>query len=349
MAQFKTSTSQEIRQSQINSLLHHGLAIRELRRNVEFEITVSNALSNDSNRGLSGTNLYIYVILPPNFPEMPPTITVKPIIGHAWVNSQTGQISGHDKLTRWNLHVNLGKLLKEISQEFQIRKPKLVENVYRPSIPPSYSANPLRAMVSSPPMPTSQHIPPITKTMTPDVNREGEEFTPPLPITVIQEFPGFEIKTLQELEVMLNDEVIFEEYFQNIPSIKATLNLRKELKAVNYAAAERNLKKEEEINELKKAVNEKLKEMKIHKELLDSQLVSYQNEIVRFSSEYIVGLLQSAAAESEELAQPLEASYKNKNMDLDDFLKQYRAVRKVYHLRAAKLEKISNDPSIVKK
>ncbi|KAJ1558599.1 pre-rRNA processing protein [Nowakowskiella sp. JEL0078] len=336
------TANQQLRQAQINSLHSHGLSVRELRRNTEFEIPF---VTHSDGRS---ANLSLILMLPIDFPERSPSISVRPVLAHSWVNPQSGLLTGHDKLgQRWSQHNNIGKLIKEIIQEFQIRNPQRFMNNSYPtssissgSTPPTYSANPLRSLNMSPPLvPPS---PPKNQISPPQVKKSGtqSEITLPLPPSINTEFPGFENKTIEDLELLLSDDSLFKEYFESIPNVKASLNLRRELKLGNVAAAKRNLEKEQELIAVKSSLQERFEILRNQKEKFDQLVENQQNELMRFSPDYIVNKLRASITDSEEVSESLETSFKEKNIDLDDFIKQYRAVRKVYHIRAAKLERV---------
>ena len=120
------SISSTRRRKQIASLREHSLSVRELQRDTTYEVPCTIP----STSTLAGYTLYLIVTLPPQFPDnkQPPTIQIRPppMVAHAWVDARTGIIVGHDKLNNWNQHVSLGKLVKDIIQEFQIRNPIVV-------------------------------------------------------------------------------------------------------------------------------------------------------------------------------------------------------------------------------
>lgn len=60
----------------------------------------------------------------------------------------------------------------------------------------------------------------------------------------------------------------------------------------------------------------------------------------RFRPEPIQSKLRSAAAESDELSESIAQSFLEGKLDQDGFIRQYRELRKVYHLREMKNERI---------
>lgn len=65
--------------------------------------------------------------------------------------------------------------------------------------------------------------------------------------------------------------------------------------------------------------------------------------IQRFSSATVLTRLKASVYESDELSESVAQSFLDGNIDNDSFVKQFREFRKVYHLRASKLERAQKD------
>jgi hypothetical protein len=57
--------------------------------------------------------------------------------------------------------------------------------------------------------------------------------------------------------------------------------------------------------------------------------------------------LKSEVQQSEELSEQIANSFLDGEIEYDHFIKQFKEVRKVYHLRNAKVERIALNPSIL--
>lgn len=98
------------------------------------------------------------ITLPPNFPMVPPVVSVEPALSHPWVDGKM-DIYGHPQLNKWTGSVLIGKILKDVEMEFSLRPPQILhQNVPIPAHPPS----PNHHMASS----TSPHPSPITQAST---------------------------------------------------------------------------------------------------------------------------------------------------------------------------------------
>jgi len=59
----------------------------------------------------------------------------------------------------------------------------------------------------------------------------------------------------------------------------------------------------------------------------------------RFSMSNIITRLRAAALECDDLSESVAQSFLDGSLDHDTFVKQFRDLRKVYHLRASKVER----------
>jgi hypothetical protein len=57
--------------------------------------------------------------------------------------------------------------------------------------------------------------------------------------------------------------------------------------------------------------------------------------------------LKSETHQSDELSEQIAKSFLDGELEVDHFLKHFREVRKVYHLRNAKVERVSTQPGIL--
>ncbi len=83
-----------------------------------------------------GTNrilVTLVVSLPSGFPDIAPIITVMPPVAQRWVSSEM-RVVGHEALATWNRNMSLGKIVKDVEIEFNLRPPSLL------TIPPLASS-----------------------------------------------------------------------------------------------------------------------------------------------------------------------------------------------------------------
>jgi hypothetical protein len=60
-------------------------------------------------------------------------------------------------------------------------------------------------------------------------------------------------------------------------------------------------------------------------------------------------VLKEGVAESDEISETIAATFLDGGMGVEDFIKQYRDGRKVYHQRAIKLNRVLKTPSVLTK
>jgi len=97
--------------------------------------------------------IYLRVILPQGFPLGPPYIRVIPNITHPWVNVQM-YVAGHPKLAGWNMHNNLGQIVKEVADEFIKNPPRIIPS----PAPQTYASNPVQPTYTT--ATSSNNVPP---------------------------------------------------------------------------------------------------------------------------------------------------------------------------------------------
>ncbi|KAJ3041449.1 hypothetical protein HK097_002272 [Rhizophlyctis rosea] len=161
------------------------------------------------------------------------------------------------------------------------------------------------------------------------------------------DFPNIDTKSAEELEELLNDDLALQIYIDNLESIRGMKQVHKELLDGNESLARRNLEQQTELESLKATVAEQQALFITQRAKFDASLKAQQDESVRFSPAHIVTKLQSSLTESDDLSESISQSFLDGKVQPDDFIKQYRDTRRVYHLRAAKLERVARDPTLL--
>ncbi|CAH1777883.1 unnamed protein product [Owenia fusiformis] len=121
------------RARQIATLKSFNQNVTEIRRDEEYRVNLT----------LGGTtSISLNITLPPQFPQIRPMVSVYPPVQHAWVDQQN-RVTGCMSLNEFNMHKDLGKIVREIVEEFQRNPPQLQgQRNYSmlPNLP--YSLNP---------------------------------------------------------------------------------------------------------------------------------------------------------------------------------------------------------------
>ncbi|KAJ3323089.1 hypothetical protein HDU76_013727 [Blyttiomyces sp. JEL0837] len=332
LQQWGSTPLQELRKKQIASLTAANLVPREIHPGTHYEIVIQ----------LPSHPIFLQIKLPPSFPEVPPELQVRPLFSHPWIQPGTGNVVGLEKITSgWNQHVSLGKAVGEIVKEFGERNPVKVDGVVGGSLTSALSGGSGSGPVATPPpypaKPAGISGSGSSSSASSNSGAGGAG----------GDMMGLENKTLEELEEMMNDERAFEDHLFNLPGVKEHMKSKREFIAGNEQLARNNLGTEEQLEGMKGSIREKQQEFNKVRNEYEELVRSYQDETLRFAPDYLISRLRDGATESEELSESIAQSFLEGKVNVEDFLKNFRETRKVYHQRAMKLERVTRDPQIL--
>ncbi|KAI9034420.1 hypothetical protein DFJ74DRAFT_700802 [Hyaloraphidium curvatum] len=145
--------------------------------------------------------------------------------------------------------------------------------------------------------------------------------------------------TDEEVNELMTDPDAFQSFFLSLDPVKSMNAVSKELRQGNELLARKTLAKEEDLRQLQSTVREKLEEMRRAKAELEKVAKEKETLLARYSPQALVGQLASLAhtsdMESESIAEAFIAGVKS----TEDFLKEFREERRLYHLRSGKAER----------
>ncbi|KAF9362101.1 Vacuolar protein sorting-associated protein 37A [Mortierella sp. NVP85] len=329
------------------------------------------------------------IYLPPGFPESEPKLTIQPKVRHLWVDGTVTPcaVTGHEKLTPggWSAHVNLGKLVKEISTSIQqtgvlvgsdhseahgitANAPNINNNQggsgyenYSHKPPPPIPGNWSKSGPGQYSSHSSSSFPHAngshnhysaggsgnTGYMSSSAGKESHfsqqsrsqnptGYTAPVPpeMKIIKELSP------EQVEEYLENPIAFENFFDQLQEVVGPRTTKRELWHGNDNISRRNLQLEAEMIELQQSTKEGYEVMMQLQKTLESKLQEQQDALWRFKPETIQSKLRSATAESDELSESIAQSFLEGKLDQEGFIRQYRELRKVYHLREMKNERI---------
>lgn len=78
--------------------------------------------------------LSLRITLPNGFPDISPIIVVSPPVVQRWVG-QDMKVVGHESIVSWNRNCSLGKIIKDIEIEFNLRPPTAILSPSPATIP----------------------------------------------------------------------------------------------------------------------------------------------------------------------------------------------------------------------
>ncbi|KAI8379306.1 uncharacterized protein BYT42DRAFT_322208 [Radiomyces spectabilis] len=292
---------QELAHQQIASLFAHNTIVTSVVDGQLYDLPCDDTVS-------------LLINLPPRFPDEPPVITVTPTgLRHPWIDADTVM---NETLRHWNhQQMNIGQIAADIRDEFAQRPPTKKDEGYGHRPPP--------------PIPTST-------TSTPNLSQTPlamSSFTPNQEYTMIMN------KTSAEVEELLSNDLPFEMFFNSLERVKGLKTVQEELMNGNENLAHKNLSREDQLAKLRTDVMNLNDEYRQEKHAFDEKERLQQEAYSRFSSSTVLTRLKASVYESDDLSESVAQSFLDGNLDHDSFVKQFRELRKVYHLRASKLEK----------
>ncbi|KAI9202685.1 uncharacterized protein BJ171DRAFT_583807 [Polychytrium aggregatum] len=353
----------ELKKRQIDSLAAYQITFTETQKDTQYQISVPSQ------------PYVLLLILPPTFPQQPPAVLVKPAnLQHPWINPQ-GYIVGHDKLQNWSQSHSLGRILRDIIQELAVRPPQKppVPTPLRADSPALYGHPPPRPAGASVPMTTGaassfpsavsqrpggppSYGPLAAPATTPIVG--GPTFSPaprpeaipppiPLPPGMAQEFPGIEKKSVEEIEELLMDEGVFEEYFETLPQIANMKSAQEQLKTDTEQIANLSLQKEADIDKIKESIKHQQETHRQERSVFEEKLLLRQRLMMRFDPAFLSQRLDAGMKESDQESKEVSRELLEGSLSADDFVRKFRATRQIFHKRAAKVEKIKTDSRVL--
>ncbi|KAG2177935.1 hypothetical protein INT43_003182 [Umbelopsis isabellina] len=315
------SQLKEQKQKQITSLFTYHNHVKELTPERQYELPCS----------AGSLEIAFLINLPPEFPLDPPVITVTPSdLRHPWIEFNV--VTGLEKLQakNWTVQNNLGKVLQEICDEFTRSPP--IRSAQAETVEDDWVAvtSPISSRPPPPIPPRNDHT--SNSTQFQSSIHESLSVTPALEATI-------KSKTNEELEELLSNDAAFEMFFQQLERVQQLKTVQEELRSGNEALAKRNLGVKDDLVKLQEEVSALDAEWKEHWQRYQESDQQQQAAFNRFSTANIIARLRAAAMECDDLSESVAQSFLDGSLDHDTFVKQFRDLRKVYHLRASKVER----------
>ncbi|KAG7256624.1 hypothetical protein CRUP_017377 [Coryphaenoides rupestris] len=107
---------QQQRQRQVESLRAAHSSLTEIQKDVEYRIPFT----------VNNSTISVNILLPPQFPQDKPVVTVYPPVGHHLVDSNNGTVVTSPLLSNFGMHSDLGKVIQSLLDEFWKSPPALM-------------------------------------------------------------------------------------------------------------------------------------------------------------------------------------------------------------------------------
>jgi len=160
---------------------------------------------------------------------------------------------------------------------------------------------------------------------------------------LLAEFPELSHLSREELEDLLVDPVYFQAVFHSLHQVRALYQAQTELGSANESIAKTNLALQDRLYTLRAETKEAFDDAKAlearWKELEREQKEVYQ----RFTPQFLLMRLRHATTAQDDLSEERASAFVQglsdaapngpNNRDLDEFVKEFKEQRKVYHKR----------------
>ncbi|CAG8458084.1 92_t:CDS:2 [Ambispora gerdemannii] len=120
-----------------------------------------------------------------------------------------------------------------------------------------------------------------------------------------------------------------------------------EMRTANEMLAKKTLAREPELIQLRQSVLDHERMLRELNEEFHEKLKVQKDALRRFSPTILLSKLKSEVQLSDELSEQMANSFLEGGLENDLFLKHFREVRKVFHLRNAKVERVNSQPGIL--
>ncbi|XP_030047300.1 vacuolar protein sorting-associated protein 37A isoform X1 [Microcaecilia unicolor] len=353
---------QQQKQRQIDSLKAAHSSITEIQKDVEYRLPFT----------INNLTISINILLPPQFPQEKPVISVYPPIRHHIMDKQ-GEYVTSPLINNFTMHSDLGKIIQCVLDEFWKNPPVLIPGstsfpyLYsNPSGRPPYISQGFPFLPSYPPQETNRSVP-VTETIPPPAPNfpaapsYGLITDLPLPVPVTEAhsqiglngfgykmpdipevFPELSELSVSQLSDMNDQEDVLLKQFVNLPQLKQVITDKDNLVQSIEELAKKNLQLEPVLETKRQAVLDKYEQL-LHMKAAFEKKMQRQHELSESCSASALQVrLKIAAHEAEEESDAIAEDFLEGKVEIDDFLSSFMEKRMSCHCRRAKEEKLQH-------
>ncbi|KAK1174812.1 vacuolar protein sorting-associated protein 37A [Acipenser oxyrinchus oxyrinchus] len=360
---------QEQRQRQIESLKTAHSNLAEIQKDVEYRIPFT----------INNTTISINILLPPQFPQEKPSVSVYPHIRHHLVDSHNGTMVTSPLITNFTMHSDLGKIIQSIMDEFWNNPPVLAsgssgfafmynkpsgippyppQGFHFPAFPQQEASRPVAPAPMQIPGTDSMPAPPLGFNITrPVAPAYGLITDLPLPVPTADSLAGLngytykmpEIpETFQELSElstsqlkdMSDQEDVLLEHFVCLPQLKQVTSDKDELVKNIIEMSKNNLQLEPQLEGKRQEVLYKYEQITEMKSAFETKMQRQHELSESCSLSALQARLKVAAHQAEEESEDIAEDFLEGKIEIDDFLTNFMEKRTLCHCRRSKEEKL---------
>uniref|UniRef100_A0A1A8GAI2 Vacuolar protein sorting 37A n=1 Tax=Nothobranchius korthausae TaxID=1143690 RepID=A0A1A8GAI2_9TELE len=359
---------QQQRQRQIDSLKAAHPSLAEIQKDVEYRIPFT----------INNSTINVNILLPPQFPQEKPVVSVYPPVGHHLVDSNNGTMITSPLITNFGMHSDLGKVIQSLLDEFWKSPPALMStgsagfpySMYKPSgiapyptqtfhygprhVGPGQTPPPGPAASPSPIPHTGAdiaHVPPRAPGpygLLPDL---------PLPVPtgdtqaglnghmykmpdIPESFSELCDMNLTQLSEMSENEDVLLEFFMSLPQLKQVTSDKEELITSIVEMAKKNLQMEPQLEGRRQEMLYKYEQLTQMKSAFETKMQRQHELSESCSLSTLQARLKVAAHQAEEESEVTAENFLEGRIDIDEFLASFMEKRTICHSRRAKEEKL---------
>uniref|UniRef100_A0A9J8ATP9 VPS37A subunit of ESCRT-I n=1 Tax=Cyprinus carpio carpio TaxID=630221 RepID=A0A9J8ATP9_CYPCA len=314
---------QKQRQRQIESLKAAHSNLAEIQKDVEYRLPFT----------VNNSTITVNILLPPQFPQEKPVVSVFPPVGHHLIDSNNGTMVTSPLITNFGMHSDLGKVIQSLLDEFWKSPPALMSGstfpyMYKPSGMPPYPTQGFHFVPAFPPQDGQR---PIGPAPVPHAGVEPQQ-APPRPAA-----PAFGLITDLPLPVPTADSQYgLNGHIYKMPEIPDTFP---ELSEMSVSQLKDMSDQDDVLLEFFMCLPQ-LKQVTSDKEELVNNIVEIASEFSSCSLSALQARLKVAAHQAEEESEETAENFLEGKTEIDEFLTSFMEKRTLCHCRRAKEEKL---------
>lgn len=355
---------QQQKQRLIESLRNSHSSIAEIQKDVEYRLPCT----------INNLTININILLPPQFPQEKPVISVYPPIRHHLMDKQGVYVTS-PLVNNFTMHSDLGKIIQSLLDEFWKNPPVLAPTStafpYLYSGMPPYASQGFPFLPQYPPQEANRAISSLSvadtvsssttsyTTAKPAAPSFGILSNLPLPVPttdtsapisqngfgykmpdVPDAFPELSELSVSQLTDMNEQEEILLEQFLTLPQLKQIIIDKDDLIKSIEELARKNLLLEPSLEAKRQTVLDKYELLTQMKSTFEKKMQRQHELSLSCSASALQAKLKVAAHEAEEESDNIAEDFLEGKTEIDDFLSSFMEKRTICHCRRAKEEKL---------
>ncbi|XP_075872225.1 vacuolar protein sorting-associated protein 37A isoform X1 [Nelusetta ayraudi] len=364
------SSLQQQRQRQIDSLKAAHPSLAEIQKDVEYRIPFT----------VNNSTISVNVLLPPQFPQEKPVVSIYPPVGHHLVDSNNGTIITSPLVSNFGMHSDLGKVIQSLLDEFWKSPPALMSSgpagfqysMYKSGMPPysaqSFHYGPRHVGPSltppaggGPAAPSASGTHPGSEGLPPGSSRPAAPYgllselqlAAPTgePLAglnghlykmpdIPESFPELHDLNLMQLSSLSDSDDALLELFVSLPQLKQINQDKEELVTNIVEMAKKNLQMEPQLEARRQEMLFKCEQLTQMKSTFETRMQRQHELSESCSLSTLQARLKVAAHQAEEESEDTAENFLEGRTDIDEFLSGFMEKRTLCHSRRAKEEKL---------